>query len=96
MIRQRALALLLRPGELELPQLAAAERRRAASVVQMGRANAFKRAHRAERVGKRQRDGVDVAAGAAFGQRLTHRLLAEKTVGVRPLIDGSPGLIELR
>ena len=52
MIRQRALALLLRPGELELPQLAAAERRRAASVVQMGRANAFKRAHRAERVGK--------------------------------------------
>ncbi|KTG51509.1 hypothetical protein K27_25800, partial [Klebsiella pneumoniae] len=53
-IRQRADALPLRPGQLQLAQFAAAKRGGGPPLVQMGGADALQRAHSAQRIGERQ------------------------------------------
>ena len=94
MVRQRALALLFWPGQLQLTQFSPAQRRRAAPLMQMCCPNPFERTHRAQGIGKRQANGVNLADGAPPGQRFAYRLFAEKTVGMGMRINGAPGLIQ--
>ncbi|STV09251.1 Uncharacterised protein [Klebsiella pneumoniae] len=60
-IRQRADALPLRPGQLQLAQFAAAKRGGCPSLVQMGGADAFSERNSAQRIGERQANLMNLA-----------------------------------
>jgi len=62
----------------------------------MGGADALQRAHSAQRIGERQANLMNLAGRAQAAKRRAHRRFAKETVGMRPVVDGLPRLIELR
>ena len=62
----------------------------------MGSADALQGAHSAQRIGERQANLMNDAFGAQAAQCGPYRRFAEKTVGMWPVVDSLPRLIELR